>query len=229
LRAALATALLGVVLLPACAGLPSDEATPGPATAFRTSTPSAGIVAATASRPPLASATSAPTASRMPGLRVSRTPAPAAVCPAATGTSASIEIGPDAQSLADLLEPQILDYLNAHGSGPRLQTELQRLRITDNGLEPKKEASVLTIDVTGDRTQDFLVEFVVHYSDIGGALFVFGCREGRVETLYRRPIGGAQHRLLGPEDGIVAVQDMNADGVADVVIAEVTNTSAAAT
>jgi len=223
-------------LLAACAGPLGDEKIIGRATAAPSPAASAAVAAAPTAAstigptpnlpPPVATFTRQPTASPTLGPLVTATPAPPELCPVAGGRGTTIDLGPDPKSLVDPLELQIRAYLNARGSAVGLQTELERLKVFDSGYELKKEAQVLVTDVTGDTTPDVLVELVVDYSEVGGALFVFGCREESFETLYRRGIGGAQHRPLGPEDGIVTVRDMNADGVPEVVMAEVTNVSA---
>jgi hypothetical protein len=117
-------------------------------------------------------------------------------------------------------EPQMLDYLNSGGSADGLRTSLGGLAITDDdGTIWQARAQVVPIDVTGNTTPDVVVglAFFVEGQYADGALFVFGCREGQYEGGAVTAFGGQVFSGGGPDPGIRAVQDMNGNGVPEIV------------
>lgn len=77
----------------------------------------------------------------------------------------------------------------------------------------------MTIDVTGDTMPDVVMDFSLfvegQYAD--GAIFVFMCQEGRYKGGAVAVIGGQLFSTQDPDPGIRATQDMNQDGVPEIV------------
>jgi hypothetical protein len=126
-------------------------------------------------------------------------------------------------TLGDLYAPNldevIRGYLNARGSAVGLEATLNALT---NNADPSDYVltHVYSVDVTGDRVPDVVMDLTI--PEVGSyattSVMVFTCREGVYVT--------ALYLLLSPEEGvypeggyqILSVEDMNQDGVREVVI-----------
>src|SRR3990172_12566732 len=108
------------MVLQACAGRPGEQEISARTTESPISVASATAAlapTATQTRPstatPATSSTPAPSPTPTLGPLVTRTPAPPAVCPAAGRGAATIELGPDPESLVESLEAPLPAYLDA--------------------------------------------------------------------------------------------------------------------
>jgi len=181
---------------------------------------------------PAATDTSAPPAtdthlpSRTPtlGLPVTRTPASAAQCPKPGEQTSTLSfIGPYQD-----YSPQIQEYLNARGSIVGLEEALNQLTVSDDsGTAWQKRVQAIASDVTGDSTPDMIVELVFFATGttVSGGIYIFVCQEGRFERslvddqadqgiITGLNFSGAS---LDPGIGLRAIQDMNRDGVPEIV------------
>ncbi len=224
-----AVILLCVILLQACGTATSVSPTD---TVAPTSTRRAAIVQSpTATRSLEPSETSPPTITPPPtitltptlGPPTTRTPAPPAVCPE-PGIAQPIE---SETMILPELETQILAYLNARGSADGLEANLETLSGTlmaDAPAEPFL-ASVVTQDVTGDTTPDVILGLTLPYGYGYGAaaIYFFYCQEGQYVSVPWFIREGAGDRAEGLYSGggarIMAVQDMNLNGVPEIVMA----------
>lgn len=132
---------------------------------------------------------------------ITRTPAPEAQCPQENPT-----LIPDFSSMSqggmytDRSQP-LLDFLNAGGTR---QTVIQTL--CNSCTQP--EDGLFERDLTGDG----VAELIYGWSYV----YIFGCRDGKYEMLLKAP---ADEFYYSPY--ILAADDMNLDGVAELVFASV--------
>ena len=164
-----------------------------------------------------------PGAASQDGQPDTRTLALPAVCPEPTDRISTISpIIPDT-TVIDAFEPQILDYLNARGSAEGLQAALNEITLSDGGTTWQARTQVETVDVTGDTTPEVVMDlsFLVPGQYAEGGIFVFMCREGQYE-------GGAVAGMFGqvfspsdPDPGIRAIQDMNGNGLPEIVFSNI--------
>lgn len=194
---------------PTATPLPTPSPTQTPTNTLR---PSATPTATPTPTPtPYPTLTPIPTFTPAPRLR---TPAPPAECPEG-GAPAVFGV----QELYGSLADPIQGYLNTGGTAAGLQALLDGLVVE---TEPPShiQSHVLETDVTGDGTPEVIVD--VTLPEGGGyastAVMAFTCQAGR----YERPL----FLLLSPQEGLYpdggyrvqAVEDMNGDGVRDVVL-----------
>ena len=146
------------------------------------------------------------------------TDAPTAICPQPsdkTVTISSTGIG----SIIERFEPQIEDYLNTRGSADGLEAALSGLTLDDGGTIWNAKSKVMTIDVNGDSSPDIVMDLIFfvegQYAD--GAIFVFSCHEGHYEGGALTSIHGQVMSSDDPDPGIRTIQDMNLDGVPEIV------------
>lgn len=182
-----------------------------------TSTPTSAPLATFAV--PSAGATLTPTAG-LPDTPVTPTPSRAGSCRPPGGpvpTFSSTELG---GTIIEIFEPQILAYLDARGSADGLEAALRELTISEGGSTWRAKTTVLTMDVTGDTTPDVVMDLSFYeagqYAE--GGVFVFSCQEGQY-------VGGAVAWIAGqvlseddPDPGIRTAQDMNGNGVPEIVV-----------
>jgi hypothetical protein len=115
-------------------------------------------------------------------------------------------------------------YLDAGGSADGLQTVLGELILTDgDGAIWQARAQVVVVDVTGNATLDVVVglTFLGEGGFADGGLFVFRCSDGRYEGGAVTPLSGQVHPEGGPDPGIRVIQDLNANGLPDIVFSYV--------
>ncbi len=172
---------------------------------------------------PTVTLTPSPSATRTLGPPVTRTAAPAALCPEERAETPVIIAEHPGTSVIDKFEPQILNYLNLKGSSAGLEATLSPLTLDlGGGTIWQARAQVVNRDVTGNQTPDVLVYLLFfeagQYSE--GALFIFQCENagyvgGTVTALWGQVLSAAD------PDGIRAVQDLNADGVPEIVVSNI--------
>jgi hypothetical protein len=166
-------------------------------------------------------AAGSPTSTPTLGPSVTRTPAPAGVCPPlGEQLPAILAIEPGVAIIAGF-EPQIREYLNAGGGTDSLLQALGDLTLTDaDGTRWQSRAQVIAADVTGNGTPDVVVSLVFfvegQYAD--GGVFVFSCQDGQYVGDEVVPLGGSVFSAVGPDPGIRAIQDTNNNGVSDIVL-----------
>lgn len=204
-----------VTLLPASTAIavasPTSEPTTAPSATARPTE--------TATNTPEPGGTPSPTPTLGP--RVTRTPAPAEACPApfdAPPAIVPIELG---TSIIEGFEPQIVAFLNAGGSAEALRAALGELFLIDEGGTVwHARAQAVPVDVTGNATADVVVSlsFAIEGQYAEGALFVYNCRDGQFEGGMVTPLGGQLLAIGGPDPGFRAIQDMNANGVPEIVL-----------
>jgi hypothetical protein len=137
-------------------------------------------------------------------------------CPSPSGQTPTISSDAPGDSVVEIFEPQIVDYLNNVGSASGLRTALKDLTLLDGAWEARVQ--VETVDVTGNSTPDVVIELTFYeegqYS--GGGLFVFMCRGG--EFVGNAILSTAGQVLSSRDpDGIRAIRDMNLDGIPEIV------------
>jgi hypothetical protein len=142
-----------------------------------------------------------------------------AQCPQPSGQVPTISAGNGGASIIEIFEPQIRDYLNASGSTVGLQETLSQLTLSDGETTWQARTQVMTIDVTGDTTPDVVMDlsFFEEYQYADGAIFAFICREGQYAGGAVARIGGQVFTSDDPDPGIRAIQDMNGNGVPEIV------------
>jgi hypothetical protein len=164
--------------------------------------------------------TSTPPSSVTPSLSATQS-APAVECPQPSDQTVTISpIGPES-SIVEGFEPQILEYLNVRGSADGLEAILSKLTLTDSdGTTWQARTQVISTDVTGDTTPDVVIDlsFFVEGQYADGAVFAFMCRQGQYEGGAVTRIGGAVLTSESPDPGIRAIQDMNGNGVPEIVL-----------
>jgi hypothetical protein len=119
-----------------------------------------------------------------------------------------------------LPQEPILAYLNTRGSAAGLQALLDSLTVE---TEPPAAvlAHVLDSDLTGDGIPEVVVDVIV--PEGGGyastALLVFTCREGAYGPVLSLQLSPGEGLYPDGGYGVRAVQDLNGDGVRDLVVA----------
>ncbi len=194
-------------------------------TAIATATPSVPATAAVTATPtPTATPTATPTPTPRPTFTPipsftpaprQPTPAPPAQCPPA-GSPTTFTV----QDLFPLPQEPILAYLNRRGSAAGLQALLEGLTVETDPPAPVL-AHVLESDLTGDGVSEVVVDVVV--PEGGGyasaALLVFSCREGAYQPVLAWRLSPGEGLYPDGGYGVRATQDMNGDGVRDLVVA----------
>jgi hypothetical protein len=105
-----------------------------------------------------------------------------------------------------------------------LRIALSELSLTDrDGTIWQARAQTIPVDVTGNTTADVVVSlsFAVEGQYAEGALFVYSCSGGEYQGGAVVPLGGQLFSIGGPDPGIRAIQDMNADGVPEIVVSTI--------
>jgi hypothetical protein len=182
-----------------------------PTIALTTPTPSPTPTAPQATRTP-----KPPTPTTAP---VPSTPSPREEGPESGDGTLSISADAPGTTIVEIFEPQILDFLNSGGSPESLRAALAEVTITQGKATWHASSQATTIDVTGDEKPDVVVD--LSFFEIGqyteGAIFVFTCEEGRYQ-------GGAVAQIAGqvlsegePDPTILAIEDMNGNGMSDIV------------
>lgn len=207
-------------LLWGCGGGPAEQeaapklepnAAPSP-TATSTSSPPATAAVVESPSPEQATASAL---AATPGMPVTRTPGPEEACPPLREEDIELTSG-GGQTVVEIFEGQLLDYLNATGSASELEDGLGPLTMLNGAWQARPQ--VETLDVTGNRTPDVVIEltFLEEGQFSEGALFVYRCQAGEF-------VGGAVLHVAGQvlrrddPDGIRAIRDMNANGVPEIV------------
>jgi len=129
-------------------------------------------------------------------------------------------IGPGT-GIIEGFQPQMLAYLNAGGDPNELREMLEGLSLVDEGgTEWLPRAQVIPADVTGNGTPEVVVTltFYVEGQYADGGLFVYDCQGGAYVGGAVVPLGGQVLSAGGPDPGIRVIQDMNADGVPEIVL-----------
>jgi len=151
-------------------------------------------------------------------IQATRTPAAlAAECPRG-GEPAPVLTVSQGERAADL-EPQLLAFLNAVGSSAGMQGRLEAISFPEGETDWKARAQVRAADVTGDRGADILVSLYFYQpsGELDGALFGFTCQAGSYASVLSVPLSGWLRPGSAPDPGFRAVQDLNADGVLEIV------------
>jgi hypothetical protein len=157
---------------------------------------------------------------------------PKETCPPPTHAKVEIQFSENTRDYG----PQILDYIRANGNAAGLQSSLEAL-----GKQGKKLLDYLsgeTVDyffnnivqlfsgdVTGDLSQETVVSLLQYEgNDIFGwptvysmAVFIVGCQNNQYQFLYEA--GGDASPIIGDPkwSGIMAIRDLNADGIREIV------------
>ncbi len=180
-----------------------------------------------ATPPPTETATNTPEPDETPtptptlGPRVTRTPVPPGLCPSPSDDLPAIVPITPGTGIVEGFEPQILAFLNAGGAPESLREVLSELSLTDDGgIVWRAWAQAVAVDVTGNTTADVVVSlsFAVEGQYADGALFVFSCQDQAYQGGLVTPLGGQLLSIGGPDPGIRVIQDMNANGVAEIVL-----------
>lgn len=196
-------------------------ATAPPAVSIPATVQAPNSTAADTATPPISATLHPPTGTPQAGVSASGTPA---VCP--PPSAHDVPLGPAAEggTSVEMFEPPILAYLNAGGDPQTLQALLEPLALDDGKQTWQATSQVYHTDVTGDATPEVVVSllFYVEGQFADGGLFVFRCqtREYVGGTVIR--IGAQLFAGQGPEPVVHSIQDMNNNGLADLVISYVT-------
>jgi hypothetical protein len=94
------------------------------------------------------------------------------------------------------------------------------LTLTDSsGTSWLARAQAVAVDVTGNTTPDVVVALTFFVEDqyADGGLFVYRCQGGQHKGGAVSALGGQVLSAGGPDPGIRAIQDMNGDGVPEIV------------
>lgn len=208
---------------------PTPLAPPATAEPSQTSIPTDTFTPIPSESPPLVPSptllptlTSKPTITPTPtlGPPVTRTPASPAHCPMPTGqTYTMTPINP----VQEDYESQILEFLNTVGSPTGLQEALNGLSPTAGSTTWNTKVQISTVDVTGDRTQDVVVDLIFYAEGQDDFLivnlYIFSCHKGQYEIKYKNSTYGAKFPGSEPDPGagVRAIRDMNLDGVPEIV------------
>lgn len=143
-----------------------------------------------------------------PTSKTIETPGPTGACIISPGSPAM----PDLHS-PGTAGPDLLVYLNAGGSIPKLRSTL-----TQNAALPAQGPGLIIDDFTGDDLDD-LVVVIVEPDSPGlmppGALFFFVCNDHRYELSYTAPI---LTDLYNPR--IYTAQDLTGDGIPELLFSQ---------
>jgi len=170
--------------------------------------PSATLPGAT--RAPVATRTQVqvPVSTFVPALAVTRTPSLPAQCPAAkqTVTIPNPETLPppdDPRPDPQLFEKTILDILNGGG--------IESLITAFSGYYTERDLA--HEDITGDGIAELIIGF---RALLTGKLYVFGCDQQQYKTLL------VEDSIYDYRPAILAIRDLNLDGVKELVIEQTT-------
>jgi len=205
-----------LLILAACTAPTDQSSLPGTSTAAQPasttlpSTPSQTIQSFT--RTPLPSRTPAPPPSLTPTFDiasvVTRTPALPEKCPAPANVplpDLSIEKD-DFSLLFSPREAKVLDYLNQGGNPSSLITALRQSVWKHQEIYTDNEAIK---DLTGDGIPELLI--------IPSELYIFGCQNNKYKVLMTKISESVSINFITLQ--IVAIQDMNLNGVPEIVLA----------
>jgi hypothetical protein len=216
--AAPATAGQTMTRAPAATPAVSGTATGSPAVTGIPGRTATSISVPTRSETQTPEPSESPTPTRGPV--VTRTPLPPGLCPERAEEVppiSAIEVG---VGIVDGFEPQLRDYLSAGGNADVLRATLNELALVDGeGAAWQARAQVVSVDVTGNGTPEVVVglTFLVEGQYADGGLFVFSCQEGQYAGGAVRTWSGQAFAGGSPDPGIRAIQDMNRDGVPEIV------------
>jgi hypothetical protein len=198
-------------------GKPTETSTPTP-----TFSPTASATPTISPTPWPAGFTPTVRSTPTPGLAPPATPAAAAACPEPSHGDGTINHPDDPAEY----EPQLLAWLSAEGNLTAFQ------KAAEAADDPK--VAVFQADVNADSVAEFVVgirrpfeapdalysgEGVPHRT----AVFILGCAENRYAVLYRLILDGKETDL---HSGILAVDDLNRNGVREIVISVVESVNA---
>ena len=144
-----------------------------------------------------------------------------AVCPAIVQTDhLPITIDETAYSIADMVEPSIIDFLNAGGTPELMVKQAQYLTLDsgDGTVWQGKMDDPIMADLFGNGRDDLILNlnFYEPFQFFNGALFIFFCLDGAY-------VGGGIATLAGAVVGeeldnvLVTAMDMNGNGIAEIV------------
>jgi hypothetical protein len=144
---------------------------------------------------------------------------PFTACPTPDQAGTSPFQLPEGLSLAEALGPQISAYLNACAGSQGLEAALSSPIPSQGGQYPAN-SEVYSVDVTGDAALEVVVDFnlVLGYENVEGVLFVYANQAGEYRMLTAKPYFGYVFSEDSPDPGVRAIQDLNADGVPEIVI-----------
>jgi hypothetical protein len=170
------------------------------------------------------------------GLPPTATLSPREECPPPTHAKVEIEFVYDPDNYA----PQIVEYIQARGDSVGLRKQLENpvwhpsedsgFEEPDAGSKPH-DINVYSEDVTGDLVKETLISFQQYDSRAGihyVSVFVVGCRGRQYQILNN---GGTYIIGYFPDsygtNGIETIQDINADGLREIVLTKTWNTGSA--
>jgi hypothetical protein len=140
-------------------------------------------------------------------------------CPPPSDKTVQISPISPGTTVIEGFEPQLLNYLNLRGSADDLQESLRGLTFNDGTTIWESKSQVINVDVTGNQVPEVLIDlsFFVEGQYVDGAIFIYRCKNERYEGGAIATIGGQTLTADDPDPGIRAVQDMNSDGVPEIV------------
>ena len=140
---------------------------------------------------------------------VTATPAPKAVCPKEDPSvkidfQFPVEFGDlSSQTIND---QKVLDYLNKGGKLSTLIDGLQASFMRDR---------YKVADLTGDGVKDLLIE---HFLGVGyKSIRIYSCTNGSYKSF---PVIGDDWDAIQHTDGVVTIEDLNKDGIPEIVISD---------
>ena len=166
------------------------------------------------------------------GLPPTATISPKENCPPATHAAADIQFFENPGDYGS----QILEYIRANGNAVGLQTRLEQLGIHGKKLVDYQTRETVDYffndivqlfsgDVTGDLSKETVISLLQYEgNDIFGwpavysmVVFIVGCHNNQFQFLYQA--GGDVSPIMGDPkwSGIMAVRDLNADGIREIV------------
>lgn len=139
---------------------------------------------------------------------ITRTPAPSEQCPKLSDAPLP-DIAQDPKDYSFTFSPreqEVLDYLNAGGNPSNL---IALLRKTWPHPTTFTQNEIIQ-DLTGDGAPEILI--------IPSELFIFGCQDGQYQTLMSRFSEAVIFNPIAQQ--LAGIQDMNLNGIPEVVVAE---------
>lgn len=139
---------------------------------------------------------------------ITRTPSPPEQCPRITNVAVP-DISKDPDEFVNTFSSRqelVLEYLNAGGQPSNLLSTLRQ----EWGRPEVFTRNEVVKDLTGDGVPELLI--------IPSELFIFGCREGQYQMFMSRFSEAALFNSTAHQ--LVEIQDMNLNGVPEIVIAE---------
>jgi hypothetical protein len=127
------------------------------------------------------------------------------------------------QSIISIFSSQIQDYLNACGIGD-LEAALKGPFAGESGNYAGR-AQVKEIDITGDGQPEVVVDFglLIGAENFDGAIFIYKNHIGSYLLIAAIPVAGYILFQDGPQPAIRTINDMNADGIPEIVISYIEN------